>query len=111
MGYLLQNWIKKCNVKNNNGNLKNFEKINKNKLTTGHSRGTSLSSIVDSYIYIRKSSYNHGEVIVSFQRIDIIQIIKINFFYNSYPILTIDSSKAKGRFRIQFLSDDKTWST
>ena len=47
----------------------------------------------------------------SFGRIDIIQITNITFYYNSISILTNDSLKAMGPFRIQLLLEDNTWST
>ena len=48
---------------------------------------------------------------LSFERTDIIQIKNITFYYNSFSILTNDSLKSMGRFRIQLLLEDNTWST
>ena len=48
---------------------------------------------------------------VSLERTDIIQITNITFFYNRFSILTNDSLKSRGRFRIQLLLEDNTWST
>ena len=63
-------------------------------------------------MYIETSSVNHGNnVFVSFERIDVIQITNITFYYNRYSILTNDSLKSMGRFRIQLFSEDNTWST
>ena len=57
------------------------------------------------------SSNNHGNnVFVSFERTDNIQITKITFDYNRFSILTNISLKSMGRFRIQLLLEDKTWS-
>ena len=63
-------------------------------------------------MYIETSSNNHGNnVFVSWERTDIVQITKITFYYNRFSILTYDSLKNMGRFRIQLLLDDNTWST
>ena len=42
---------------------------------------------------------------------DIIQITNITFYYNRYSILTNDSMKSMGRFRLQLLLSDNTRST
>ena len=64
-------------------------------------------------MYIETSSGNQGydRIFVSSERIDIIQITNITFYYNRFSILTNDSLKSKGRFRIQLLLEDNTWST
>ena len=63
-------------------------------------------------MHIQTSSNNHGNnVFVSFERTDIIQISYITFFYNRFSNITNDSLKSMGRFRIQFLLEDNTWST
>ena len=64
-------------------------------------------------MYIETSSNNHGleRVFVSWERTDIIQISNITFYYNRFSILTDDSKKSMGRFRIQLLLEDNTWST
>ena len=63
-------------------------------------------------MYIETSSNFHViNVFVSFQRTDIIQISNITFSYNRFSILTYDSLKSMGRFRIQLLLEDNTWST
>ena len=43
-GDLLQNWIIKCNDKNNSGKIKNFIKINKNKQPNRLFRSTEFTS-------------------------------------------------------------------
>ena len=45
------------------------------------------------------------------ERTNIIQITNITFYYNRYSILTDDSEKSVGRFRIQLILDDRTWHT
>ena len=63
-------------------------------------------------MYIEISSNNHGNnVFVSFERTDFIQISNITFYYNRISILTNNSLKSNGRFRIQLLLEDNTWST
>ena len=59
-------------------------------------------------MYIETSSNNHGnDVLVSFERTDIIQISNITFYYNRFS----DHNPSMGRFRIQLLLEDGTWST
>ena len=63
-------------------------------------------------MYIETSSNTHGNIVFcSFERTDIIQISNITFYYNRFSILTNDSKKSMGRFRIQVLLEDNTWST
>ena len=86
-GYLLQNWLKKCIDKNNNGKLQNFIKSTKTNSSTGCSGAESLPPIGNSFMYIETSSNNHGNnVFVSFERTDIIQISNITFYYNRFSI-------------------------
>ena len=70
-----------------------------------------LPPIGNSFMYIETSSSNHGNnVFVSWERTDI-QITNKTFCYNSFSILTNNSLKSMGRFRIQLLLEDNTWST
>ena len=109
---LLQNWNVIANDRNNNGNIHNFVKSTKSNSPTGNSGATSLSPIGNAFMYIETSSSNHGNnVFVSFERIDIIQISNITFYYNRFSILTTENLKSSGRFRIQLLLEDNTWST
>ena len=63
-------------------------------------------------MYIETTSNIHvNNVFVSFERTDKIQISNITFYYNRFSILNNDSLKSMGRFRIQPLLEDKTWST
>ena len=63
-------------------------------------------------MYIETSSGNHGNnVFCSFERTDILQITNITFYYNRFSILTNNNLKTKGRFRVQLLLADNTWST
>ena len=80
---------------------------------TSYLGATSLPPVGSAFLYIETSSNNHGheKVFVSFERTDIIQITNITFYYNRFSILTNDSLKSMGRFRIQLLLEDNTWST
>ena len=63
-------------------------------------------------MYIETSSSNHGNIVFcSFERTDIFQITNVTFYYNRFSILTNNSLKAVGRFRIQLLLEDNIWST
>ena len=63
-------------------------------------------------MYVETTSNIHGNnVFVSFERTDIIQISNITFYFNRFSILNNDSLKSMGRFRIQPLLEDNTWST
>ena len=63
-------------------------------------------------MYIETSGANYGNnTFVSFERTDIIHITNITFYYNRFSILTNNSLKSMGRFRIQLLLEDNTWST
>ena len=110
---LLQKWNIKCNNKINQFRITDFIKSTKSNSPTGYSGATSLPLIGNSFLYIETSSNNHGHerVFVSWERTDIIQISNITFFYNRFSILTINFEKSMGRFRIQLLLEDNTWST
>ena len=110
---LLQKWNIKCNNKNNVSKVGDFIKSTKTNSPTSYSGATSLPPIGNSFIYIETSSNNHGHerVFVSFERTDIIQISNISFYYNRFSILTNNSNKSMGRFIIQLLLEDNTWST
>ena len=111
-GYHQQNWIIRCNDKNNNGKIQNFIKSTKTNSPTGYSGATISPPIGNSFLYIETSSINHGNnVFVSFERTDIIQISNITFYYNRFSILTNDSLKSMGRYRSQLLLQDNIWST
>ena len=72
----------------------------------------SLPPSGSAFTYIVTSSNNHGHerVFVSWERTDIIQISNITFYYNRFSVLTNDSLKSVGRFRIQLLLEENTWS-
>ena len=108
-GYPLQNWVIKCNDKNFSGEIQNFRKSTKTNSLSSHSGATALPPIGNIFLYIETSSSNHGNsVFVSWERTDIIQIIDITFYYNRLLILTDDSLKNMGRFRIHLFLKDNT---
>ena len=110
--YLLPYWKIICNDKINNGKITYFIKSTKSNTPTGDSGATSLPPIGNASMYTKTSSGNHGNnVFCSFERTDFVQITNITFYYNRFSILTDDSLKSMGRFRIQLLLDDNTWST
>ena len=110
--YLLQNWNIKCRDVNGNGKIQNFIKSTKTSSPTSESGATNLPPIGTALMYIETSSGNHGNnVFCSFERSDIIQITNKTFYSKRFSILTNDILKAMGRFRIQLLLEDNTWST
>ena len=103
-GYLLQNWVIKYNDTNNNGKKSNLIRSTKTNSPT--------ALIGDSFMYVETSSNFHGyNVFVSFERTESIQISNITFNYNRFSILTNDSLKSMGKFRIQIFLVDNNWST
>ena len=112
-GYLLQNWVINCNDINNNGKIQNFIRSTETSSGTAHSGAGSLPPIGNSFIYIETSLGNHGHEgsFVSLERTNIIQITNITFRHKRFSILTDDNSKSMGRFRIQLLLENNTWST
>ena len=72
-----------------------------------------LPPVGKSFMYIETSSNNHGHerVSVGWEGIDIVQITNITYFYNRFSILTNLSLMSMGRFRIQLLLVNNTWST
>ena len=68
-GYLLQNWVIKCNDKNINDEIQKNIKSTKTNSPTGYSGATILPSIGNSFMYIATSPNNHGNnKFVSFER-------------------------------------------
>ena len=109
---LLQKWNIKCHNKNNQSRINDFIKSTITNSPTGFSGADSLPPIGNSFMYIETRSNNHGNnVFVSWERTDIIQISNITFYYNRFSILTNNSKKSMGRFRIHLLLEDNTWST
>ena len=109
--YLLQNWVIECNDLNNNDKILNFQRSTKTNSPTGSGGATGLPPIGNAFMFIETSSNNHGNnVYVSFERTDIFQITNISFYYNRYSSSN-QNLRAMGRFRIQLLLENNTWST
>ena len=107
--YLLQNWVIKCYDLINCGKIQNFIKSTKTTSLNCFSGTTSLPPIGNSFMCIETWSNSHGNgVFVIFERTDIIQNSNKTFYYKSFPILTNDSLKSIGGFRIQLLLEDIT---
>ena len=104
--------IKNLN-KINNTKIGDFIKSTETNSPTGYSGATSLPPIGTAVMYIETTHNNHGhnKIFVSWERTDIIQINNINFYYNGNSILTDNSIKTAGRFRIQKLLKDISWNT
>ena len=84
-GYLLQNWVIKCNDRNGVGKTQKFIKSTKTNSPTSYSGAESLPPIGNSFMYIGTSSNNHGNsVFVRFEATDIIQISNITFYCNRF---------------------------
>ena len=110
--YLLQKWNIIYSDINGNGKINNIIKSTKSTSPNSQPGASSLPPIGNSFMYVETSSGGHGSnVFVSFERTNIIQITNITFYYNRFSILTTNSLKSMGRFRIQLLLEDNTWST
>ena len=74
-GYLLQQWITKCNSKNDSGKMQNFIRSTRSNTTTSGSGATAFPHKGDSFTYIETSSANSGceNVFVCFERTDILE--------------------------------------
>ena len=63
-------------------------------------------------MYVESSGQNYGAnyVVVSWERTDIVHVSGVTFYYNRFS--TSDQSlRGMGRFRIQLLLEDNSWST
>ena len=110
-GYLIQNWNIIAKDKSNNGKISNFIRSTKTNSPTGDSGANSLPPIGNSFVYVETSSNNNGNnVFVRWERMDIIQITKITFYYNRFSSSN-QNLRGMGRFRIEILLNDDTWST
>ena len=79
-GYLLQNWVIKCNDRKIVGKIHNFVRSTIKNSPTGNSGATNLPPIGDRFMYAESSSNNHGIIIfVSFERTEIIQNSNTHF--------------------------------
>ena len=109
-GYLLPRWRIFCNDRNNNGKIQNFVRSTKTNSPTGNSGATVTHPIGDSFMYLETSGNNFGSnVFCIWERIDIIQISNITFYYTRFSIH--GDLRSMGRFRIQILTKDNVWLT
>ena len=109
---LLQKWILKCVNKNYIAKINTFLKSTTNTSLTAESGASSIPPIGWSFMYVESSGNNQGanHISVSWERSDIIHISNIKFYYNRFS--TSDQNlRGMGRFRIQLLLEDNTWST
>ena len=109
-GYLLTGWRILCKDRNNNGKMQNFTRSTKTSSPTLNFGASVKPPIGDSFMYIETSDNIFGEnVHCSWERIDIVQISNITFYYNRFSIQ--GDLRAMGRFRIQILTKDNVWLT
>ena len=110
---LLPKWRTENLNKNNGADFNNFLQSTITNSPTIVSGATTLPTIGYAIVYIETSSNNHGDekVFVSWERTDITQISFITFYYIKFSILTKNSLKSMGRFEVQLILEDKTWST
>ena len=107
---LLNRWIMECRDKNNHGKISNFIKSTRTNSPTGDSGADALPPIGRAFMYIETSGNNNGDyTYVRLIRTDIIQISNISFYYNRFSSSN-ESLRAMGRFRIDLLLDNNTWS-
>ena len=104
-GYLLPSWRIFCNDRNSNNKIQNFIRSTKTTSPPGNSGAIVTPPIGDSFMYIETSGKNFGpNILCSWEKIDIIQISNITFYYNRFSIQ--GDLRAMGRFRIQILTKD-----
>ena len=109
---LLQKWKIQCRDIIGDSEPSKFLKSTKTSSPTPDTGATILPPIGSAFMYIETSSNNRGNhTYVIWERIDIIQITNVTFYYNRYSILTDDTIKSMGRLRIEVKLDDDTWST
>ena len=98
------------NDRNNNDIIQNFIRSTKTSTPTGNSGAIVTPPIGDSFMYIETSGNNFGpNVICSWERIDIIRISNITFYYNRFSIQGV--FRALSRFQIQIITKDNVWLT
>ena len=76
-GSLLQNWVRKCNDKNNNGKLQNFLKSTKTNSSTSYSGATNKPLIGNSSMRIETSQNNSGSDKVLFVLSNVLILYKL----------------------------------
>ena len=106
---VLPGWRIFCNNINNDGKISNFIKSSKTNSLSSNSGPESLPPIGNSFMFIETSGANHGDdkIYVSWERVDIIQISNIKFYYNRFSA----HNPSMGRFQIQLLLKGDIWET
>ena len=93
------------------GKIQNFIRSTKTQSPTSLSGATVTPPIGDSFMFIETSGNNFGpNVFCSWERVDIIHISNITFYYSRFSIEDI-IFKAMGRFTIQILTKYNVWLT
>ena len=109
---LLQKRVLKCLSKNYNAKINTFLKSTTSTSPTAESGANSIPPIGWSFMYVETSGNNHGanHKMVSWERTDIIHVSKIKFYYKRFSI-SDQNLRGMGRFKIQILLQDNSWST
>ena len=110
--YLLQKWKLKCLNKSYDAKNITYLKSTTSSSPTAESGATSIPPIGWSFMYVQSSENNleANHISVSWERSDFILISNTKFYYNRFS--TSDQNlRGMGRFKIQLLLEDKTWST
>ena len=109
---LLQKWILNCLNKSYNSKINTFLKSRTNSFPTAESGASTLPPTSWSFMYVETSAKSHGanHFMVSWERIDIIHKSNKYFYYNRFWTY-YSNLRGMGRFKIQLLLDDNSWST
>ena len=109
---LLQKWILRCLNKSYNAKSFTFLKSTTNTSPTSESGAASLPPKGWAFMYVETSSNNHGanHVTVFSERTDIFRISHIKTYQYRFSI-SEQNLRGMGRFRIQILLEDISWST
>ena len=104
-------WKIGCNDKNGSGKLQKFFKSSKT-LSPTPSSGAIKIPPIGTVFYVETYQNNSGNesVFVSFEGIDIIQVSTTSFYYNRYSARIGITPPCMGRYCIQHLLSEKTWS-
>ena len=114
IGYdLLPRWRVKTLYRTNGTKAGNVLKFTITSSPTSESGATNLPPIGSAFMYVELISNNHGheKVFVRSERTDNFPVGNITFYYKRFSILTNESKRSLGCFRVQLLLEDNTWST
>ena len=109
---LLQKWILTCTNKSYNTKINTFLKSITSTSPTSELGAASLPPIGWDFMYVESSGNIHGanHVMVSWERTDISLISHIKFIYKRFSTSDLNL-RGMGRFRIQIILEDNSWST